>query len=129
MHPAGSWFAPAIMINRGVYPSTNGEAYLSCYQSWGSAPNPGIDSIATRLINEPAKVGIEISGTYNTTTRTISATVEATFVDTVSAGDWRISLFLVEDSVVGYPNLRSVCRLGSALLRCQLGQHKLPWYV
>ena len=105
MHPTGSWFAPAMMINRGVYPSTNGEAYLSCYQSWGSGTGPGVDSIATRLINEPAKVGVEINGTYNSATRTINATVQATFADTVSSGNWRIALYLVEDSVIGYPNL------------------------
>ena len=74
MHPTGGWFAPAMMINRGIYPSTGGEAYLSCYQSWGSGSSPGVDSIASRLITEPAKVGVEIvgnpvvSGTLNTST-------------------------------------------------------------
>ncbi|MEO8148942.1 MAG: T9SS type A sorting domain-containing protein [Bacteroidia bacterium] len=105
MHPTGSWFAPAIMINRGVYPSTNGEAYLSNFNSWGSGTGVGIDTIATRLISEPALVGLDITGTYNALTRTINATVNANFVSQVSSGDWRINLFLVEDSVVGYPNL------------------------
>ena len=105
MHPTGSWFAPAMMINRAVYPSTGGEAYLSCYNSWGSGTGIGVDTIATRLISEPADVGVEISGTYNATTRVINATVNATFVTAMPTGDWRINLFLVEDSVVGYPNL------------------------
>ncbi|HBS88774.1 MAG: hypothetical protein A2W91_04130 [Bacteroidetes bacterium GWF2_38_335] len=105
MHPDDGWFAPAIMIDRGVYPWVDPEAYLSCYSSFGSDATPGIDTIATRLINEPAKVGIEISGTYNPVTRTINADVTATFVESLPSGDWRINMFLVEDSVVGYPGL------------------------
>jgi hypothetical protein len=105
MHPATTWFAPAAMIERAIYPSTAGEAYLSCYQSWGSPGGPGIDTIAVRLMNEPPVVGLEISGTYNSTTRTLDATVSATFLQPIPAGDWRINLFLVEDSVVGWPGL------------------------
>lgn len=105
MHPAGGWFAPAIMIDRGVYPWVDPEPYLNCYKSWGSAPTPGNDTIASRLMSEPAKVSVGISGTYNSSTRTINATVNTKFFAPVPSGDWRISLFLVEDSVIGYPNL------------------------
>ena len=105
MHPSGGWFAPATMIERAIYPSTAGEAYLSCYQSWGSPGGPGIDTIALRLMGEAPVVGIEISGTYNSTSRTLDATVSATFLQNVNAGDWRINLFLVEDSVIGWPGL------------------------
>ena len=105
MHPSGGWFAPAVMIERAIYPSTAGEAYLSCYQSWGSPGGPGIDTIATRLMNEPPVVEVEISGSYNPTSRTLDATVSATFLSPVAAGDWRINLFLMEDSVVGWPGL------------------------
>ena len=105
MHPTGGWFAPAVMIERAIYPSTAGEAYLSCYQSWGSPGGPGIDTIADRLMNEPPVVGIEISGTYNAVSRSLDATVHATFLQTLPSGDWRINLFLVEDSVVGWPGL------------------------
>lgn len=103
MHPAASWFAPAIMIDRGVYPWIDTEPYLSCYLAWGSGPNPGIDTIATRLMNEPAKVSVDISGTYNSSSRTINATIQAKFTDSLPSGDWRLNLFLIEDSVVGYP--------------------------
>lgn len=105
MHPTGFWFAPAAMIERAIYPSTAGEAYLSCYQSWGSPGGPGIDTIAARLMNEPPVVGVEISGTYNSSTRMIDATVAATFLQPVASGNWRINLFLVEDSVIGWPGL------------------------
>jgi hypothetical protein len=56
-------------------------------------------------MNEPAKCGVEIIGSYNPQTRDISATVNVKFADTVSSGSYRISLFLVEDSVIGYPGL------------------------
>ena len=105
MHPTGGWFAPAVMIERAIYPSTGGEAYLSCYQSWGSPGGPGVDTIATRLMNEPPIVDVEISGTYNSISRMLDASVSATFLLPVAAGDWRINLFLVEDSVVGWPGL------------------------
>lgn len=104
MHPTGFWFAPAAMIDRGVYPSTNGEAYLA-FNSTPFGSGTGVDTIAMRLITEPAIVGVDISGTYNSATRTINATVNANFVQPVASGDWRINLFLVEDSVIGYPNL------------------------
>ena len=105
MHPTGGWFAPAVMIERAIYPSTGGEAYLSCYQSWGSPNGPGIDTIATRLMGEAPIVDIEISGTYNAASRQLEATVNATFLQSVNTGDWRINLFLVEDSVIGWPGL------------------------
>ena len=105
MHPTGGWFAPAVMIERAIYPSTAGEAYLSCYQSWGSPGGPGIDTIAIRLMSEAPVAGIEITGSYNAVSRTLDATVSATFLQTLPAGDWRINLFLVEDSVIGWPGL------------------------
>lgn len=105
MRPTGSWFAPAMMINRGVYPSNKGEAYLSCYKSWDITAAPGMDSIATRLISEPAQVSVDIIGAYNQVTRKLDATVNARFVSTLPSGNWRINLFLVEDSVIGYPGL------------------------
>ncbi|MFI5221586.1 MAG: Omp28-related outer membrane protein [Bacteroidia bacterium] len=105
MHPSWGWFAPAVMIDRGLYPWVDSVPYLSTYLAWGSSSSPGVDSIATRLMNEPAKVGVDISGTYNSATRTINATVTAKFISSVPSGDWRINLFLVEDSVIGYPGL------------------------
>ncbi len=105
MHPGWGWFAPAAMIDRGVYPWVDTLPYLNCYKSWGSAAGAGMDSIATRLMGEAAKVGVGITGTYNAATRTIDATVNVQFTEAVSSGDWRINLFLIEDSVIGYPGL------------------------
>jgi hypothetical protein len=99
MHPNSGWFAPAIMINRGVY-SINPEAYLTG-TDFNSASTPKTDSIALRVMNDAAKAGVAISGTYNASTKVINASVDITFVTAVPSSDWRINLFLVEDSVVG----------------------------
>lgn len=86
-------FAPAIMIDRVTYPWLASEPYM---------PVGGFDSVVTRLINtESPRVGVNIQGTYNPSTRQISATVTANFLLAVPNGDYRISLFLVEDSVIG----------------------------
>lgn len=103
MHASTGWFAPAITINRGLYPWIDSVPYLTVYKSFEDNNNKGIDSIVTRLIGEPAKVGVKITGTFDASTRKINATVDATFVEAVASGDWRISLFLIEDSVIGYP--------------------------
>lgn len=105
MHAAKGWFAPAITMNRGVYPGIDSIPYLSVYNSFDLSSSPGIDSVATRLINEPAQVAVSLSGVMNKTARTIDANVYVNFADAVGAGDWRISLFLIEDSVIGYPGL------------------------
>ena len=105
MHSSKGWFAPAITINRGLYPWIDSVPYLSVYKSFEDNNNKGIDSIATRLINEPAKVGVKIAGTFDAAKRTITANVSATFVEGVGSGDWRLNLFLIEDSVIGYPGL------------------------
>ncbi len=105
MHPAWGWFAPAIMMDRTLFPWLDSVPYYVCVGSWGSGTGPGIDTVAERLMRGPAKVGVNISGTYNSVTRTINAIVTANFVSAVPSYDWRINLFLVEDSVVGYPGL------------------------
>ncbi|MCB9235130.1 MAG: Omp28-related outer membrane protein [Bacteroidia bacterium] len=54
---------------------------------------------ATRM-NAIAPVGVGISSTYNSVTRTVNASVTAEFVD-YHMGDARIVLMVVEDSVTG----------------------------
>jgi hypothetical protein len=100
-HPNGGWFAPALMINRGVH-GNNREAYLGAV---GFGESPKSDSSALRLLGEKAEVGVDILGTYNSTSRVIDAKVEVSFVSAVASADWRINLFLVEDSVIGTPHL------------------------
>ena len=55
-------------------------------------------------IDELAKwtpCNVSISGNYNNTTRALSADVDVDFTDYAVNGDLRITLFIVEDSVVG----------------------------
>lgn len=104
VHPDGFWFAPAIMIDRTVWPEAGNEIYLIANQFNGSA-DPDLDTLALRDIDSPAKVAIEIKGDYDPVTRILKATVTATFLEAVASGNWRINLFLVEDNVVGYPGL------------------------
>lgn len=86
-------FAPAIMLDRVTYPWVSTEPYMTVN---------GFDTIATRIINtETPRVTIDIQGTYNPATRQISATATANFLQAVPSGDYRISIYLVEDSVSG----------------------------
>jgi hypothetical protein len=95
--PSGSSFAPAIMIDRAVYPWVD-----SSIVPYMSALSCGFDTIASRVMNTPAAVDVQIiNGTYNSTTRQLKATVTAKFVSTVPPGDYRINLYLIEDSVTG----------------------------
>ena len=96
-HKSSGWFAPAVMIDRDVYPWVDSVPYLIGSKFGNNAQ----DTIAERIMNDSAVVGVDISGSYNATTRTITAEVTATFVKNVPAGDMRICLYLVEDSVVG----------------------------
>jgi hypothetical protein len=85
-------FTPAMMIDRKKQPSKQ-YPYMSTY---------GFDTIASRIINEPALVDIQImNGSYNSATRVLTAAVDVKFTSVVDSGDYRINLFLVEDSVIG----------------------------
>ncbi len=86
-------FAPAIMIDRVTFPWLSTEPYMTV---------GGFDTVVTRIYtNESPRVSVDIQGTYNASSRMISATVNTSFLQTVPAGDYRISLYLVEDSVIG----------------------------
>lgn len=90
--PSTFGFAPAIMIDRDVYPWNDSVPYMSC---------GGFDSIADRVSQDPAVVGIDIQGTYNSATRALSVTATATFVQNMPSYNRRIMIYLVEDSIIG----------------------------
>ena len=90
--PSTFGFAPAIMIDRDVYPWVDSVPYM---------PVNGFDTIATRISNNTADVAINLQGTYNSTTRLLSVTATATFVNAVTTGNLRLTIYLVEDSVIG----------------------------
>lgn len=90
--PSTFGFAPAIMIDRDVYPWRDSVPYMSVN---------GFDSIALRVSNNPAEASVVITGSYNSTTRQLNLTATATFVSAIPSGSKRIQLFLIEDSLIG----------------------------
>ena len=68
---------------------------FTTYNTTGVWKNKVITQLAVT-----APVAVSITGAYNTITRIVNATVTTNFVAAAS-GDMRISLWLVEDSVVG----------------------------
>lgn len=90
--PSTFGFAPAIMIDRDVYPGKDSVPYMSVN---------GFDSIALRISKNPADLAVGITGSYNSTTRLLTVTATATFINAVAAGEKRFHLYLVEDSLVG----------------------------
>jgi hypothetical protein len=90
--PKGFGFAPAIMIDRDVYPGKDTVAYMSV---------GGFDTIAQRISTSAAAVAVNINGTYNSTTRQLSVTATAVFATSVPSGPMRFHLYLAEDSLIG----------------------------
>jgi hypothetical protein len=70
------------------------------YQGISRAGNGWANACATELTkNTP--VNVAISGTYNSTSRVLDASVTASFVDYAIPGDLRLNLFIIEDKVTG----------------------------
>ena len=90
--PTGYGFAPAVMIDRDLYPWVDSVPYMAVH---------GFDSIAARVSNNTADVAVDIQGTYNSTTRSLNVTVTANFVNTVLSGNHNLYIYLMEDSVTG----------------------------
>jgi hypothetical protein len=59
------------------------------------------DTILSILNNVTAKAEVTIEKNWNPTTREISGNVNVQFLSAVDPGDFRINLYIVEDSVVG----------------------------
>jgi len=102
--PSWGSFAPAIMIERTVYPTIDSIAYMSTFTS-------GYDTLVDNALLESPIVGVDISGQYNPLLNSFVANVTATFVDPLPAANYRVNLFLIEDSVsgVGYPGYAQKC--------------------
>lgn len=90
--PSNFGFAPAILIDRDVYPWLDSVPYMSVN---------GFDTIADRVANEIAVVGVDIQGTFNSATGALSVTATATFSQNVASYNRRITIYLVEDSTIG----------------------------
>ncbi|MEP7167841.1 MAG: Omp28-related outer membrane protein [Bacteroidota bacterium] len=90
-------FAPGATIDRGDYPIpvyTSPPYIAISRQKW--------DSVCVAHLNDPPVVDIFITNQYDSVTRLLNCTVDASFFTTPAPGDLRLNLFLVEDSVVGF---------------------------
>ncbi|MGL5891560.1 MAG: Omp28-related outer membrane protein, partial [Bacteroidia bacterium] len=86
-------FAPAIMVDRVTYPWLSTEPYMTVGD---------VDTVITRVYTtETPRVAVDLQGTYNSANRQINATVTASFLQNVPSGNYRINIYLVEDSVIG----------------------------
>lgn len=84
--------APYAAFNRVHWP---GEVYPS------SSDRTIWSSRAVSQLNVPSPVNVTIATTWNSTSRQLDITAYATFVDYAYPGDIRISVFVIEDSVIG----------------------------
>ncbi len=90
--PSTFGFAPAIMIDRDVYPWLDSVPYMTVN---------GFDTVATRVANDPAMVDVQITGSYNITTRALTVTATANFSQIPGSDPLRLNIYLVEDSIIG----------------------------
>jgi len=96
--------APVAMVNRKLF---NGETSVALRKNALAYPNWATTSWGTRSLSQSttgAIVDVNVYGSYNPVSRVLNATVDASFVDYVLNGDLRVSLMLVEDSIVGANN-------------------------
>lgn len=90
-------FAPGATIDRGDYPIpvyTMPPYIAISRQKW--------DSVCVAHLNDPPVVDVIITNNYDSVSRLLNCTVDATFLTQPAVGDLRLNLFLVEDSVVGF---------------------------
>lgn len=83
--------APTACIDRVLFPGETTVAHGRA--TWAA------NATSRAAIGSP--VTVNVTGTYNATTRQVSADVTANFVDYAVPGDIRVTLFVVEDSVTG----------------------------
>jgi hypothetical protein len=85
---------PTAAIDRFSY-APNGGIFEGC---GGYANGSDWDPTVTARLNTPSPVAVNITSTYNTSTRALSTTVTANFVGAAS-GNMRINCVLIEDSI------------------------------
>jgi hypothetical protein len=86
--------APSMTIDRNMY---DGESHVGIKMKVFAYE----DTILSILATEKPEVEIDISKNYEASTRTISGNITINFIETPSPGDFRISVYIIEDSVVG----------------------------
>lgn len=87
-------------FNVTAYPNGQVDRYLFSGQTKVPHSRGAWTNNTTNRLNAFTPVDVSVASNYNSTTRAVEATVTASFVD-YEAGDLRIVLEVVEDSVVG----------------------------
>ncbi len=85
--------APTGQVDRKLFPGEQDVAFGRGGNAWVNRCNS--QSTAG------SEVDVNLYGNFNSTTRNLNVNIDLSFVDFVSPGDIRVSLMLVEDSVVG----------------------------
>jgi outer membrane protein Omp28 len=81
---------PKGMVSRLDYPTST---HVKSPTAWGSA--------TASIIGEPAKVGIQILNTYDSTSGNLSTCIKSTFLSSLN-GTYNLSVLLTEDSIKGW---------------------------
>lgn len=93
-------FAPGACIDRGVYPK-HVSPYIEEYGKIATTRSKW-DSVITAHLGDEQYAALTISSSYDPSTTEISVSVDVQFSALPPAGDIRMNLFIVEDSVIGY---------------------------
>jgi outer membrane protein Omp28/type IX secretion system substrate protein len=89
-------FAPGAIIDRGVFPkhvSPNFPYIATTRSKW--------DSVVTAHINDPVTATVDITNSYDPSSRMLQCTVDVSFIEDPTGDDIRVNIFLVEDNVTG----------------------------
>lgn len=93
----GSTYAPAVMIDRNNAYATPDDPGPVFFPSAGY-----VDQQLNNAASTPANVSVNISDiNYNETTRELSVKVSGTFYSDLTFGSARVSLYLIQDGIMG----------------------------
>lgn len=84
----GFSFFPSGMVNRSNYPAGG---HILSNDTWD-------DSVAA-FVNDPPEIGIELTNTYDSNSKSLSVNVKTSFLSAMS-GTYKLVVLLVEDSVI-----------------------------
>lgn len=93
----GSTYAPAVMIDRNNVYATSDDPGPVFFPSAGY-----VDQQLNNAASTPANVSVNISDiNYNETSRELSVKVSGTFYSDLTFGSARVSLYLIQDGIMG----------------------------
>jgi hypothetical protein len=90
---------PSMTIDRIKFDSSG--TYYTTKVGISMMAFPWEDTVTAHLSYVSPKAVVDIGHTYNNSNRTINGNVEVTFLSIPDSSDYRINLYIIEDSVVG----------------------------